>query len=318
MAENSKRSVQFEQVGPDYEGQRLDNFLMSRIKGVPKSLIYRIIRKGEVRINKGRTKPDYRLKADDMVRIPPVSIKKQSPVTSVPDKVAANIESAILFEDDYLIAVNKPKGLAVHGGSGIKLGLIEALRVIRPDEKRLELVHRLDRDTSGVILVAKKRSALVALHKMLQTKSGIRKRYVALVYGNWPKHVKQVDTPLKKNELKSGERIVRVSPEGKPSQTRIGLERRYEGYTLINAEPITGRTHQIRVHCQCSGHPIVGDEKYAADDQIVKSKGQGATRLFLHAQSLKFKHPATNDWVLFEAPLDRDWQYFIGKLHPVN
>lgn len=318
MAENSKRGVQFEEVSEDYAGQRLDNFLMSRIKGAPKSLIYRVIRKGEVRVNKGRTKPDYRLKQGDLVRIPPVRVKESEPVEAVPDRMANDIESAILYEDDHLIAVNKPKGLAVHGGSGIKLGLIEALRVVRPRAKRLELVHRLDRDTSGVILVAKKRSTLVALHKMLQNKSGIQKRYLALVYGTWPKHLKDVKAPLQKNELKSGERVVKVSQEGKDSHTRYGLERRFEGYTLVNAEPITGRTHQIRVHCQFSGHSIVGDDKYASDSELKQSKAQGAKRLFLHAQSLKFKHPDSGEWLKVEAPLDDDYSCFLNQLTPVN
>ena len=318
MAENSKRGVQFEEVSEDYAGQRLDNFLMSRIKGAPKSLIYRVIRKGEVRVNKGRTKPDYRLKQGDLVRIPPVRVKESEPVEAVPDRMANDIESAILYEDDHLIAVNKPKGLAVHGGSGIKLGLIEALRVVRPRAKRLELVHRLDRDTSGVILVAKKRSTLVALHKMLQNKSGIQKRYLALVYGTWPKHLKDVKAPLQKNELKSGERVVKVSQEGKDSHTRYGLERRFEGYTLVNAEPVTGRTHQIRVHCQFSGHSIVGDDKYASDSELKQSKAQGAKRLFLHAQSLKFKHPDSGEWLKVEAPLDEDYSSFLNQLTPVN
>lgn len=318
MAENSKRGVQFEEVSEDYAGQRLDNFLMSRIKGAPKSLIYRVIRKGEVRVNKGRTKPDYRLKQGDLVRIPPVRVKESEPVEAVPDRMANDIESAILYEDDHLIAVNKPKGLAVHGGSGIKLGLIEALRVVRPRAKRLELVHRLDRDTSGVILVAKKRSTLVALHKMLQNKSGIQKRYLALVYGTWPKHLKDVKAPLQKNELKSGERVVKVSQEGKDSHTRYGLERRFEGYTLVNAEPVTGRTHQIRVHCQFSGHSIVGDDKYASDSELKQSKAQGAKRLFLHAQSLKFKHPDSGEWLKVEAPLDDDYSSFLNQLTPVN
>lgn len=318
MAENSKRGVQFEEVSEDYAGQRLDNFLMSRIKGAPKSLIYRVIRKGEVRVNKGRIKPDYRLKQGDLVRIPPVRVKESEPVEAVPDRMANDIESAILYEDDHLIAVNKPKGLAVHGGSGIKLGLIEALRVVRPRAKRLELVHRLDRDTSGVILVAKKRSTLVALHKMLQNKSGIQKRYLALVYGTWPKHLKDVKAPLQKNELKSGERVVKVSQEGKDSHTRYGLERRFEGYTLVNAEPVTGRTHQIRVHCQFSGHSIVGDDKYASDSELKQSKAQGAKRLFLHAQSLKFKHPDSGEWLKVEAPLDDDYSSFLNQLTPVN
>lgn len=318
MSESSKRGVIFEEVSLDYAGQRLDNFLMSRMKGVPKSMVYRIIRKGEVRVNKGRTKPEYKLKTGDLVRIPPVRVKEESKVENVPDKMAHDIESAILFEDDHLIAVNKPRGMAVHGGSGISLGLIEALRVIRPDSKRLELVHRLDRDTSGVILVAKKRSTLVALHAMLQKKSGIQKRYWALVYGSWPKHMTEVTAPLLKNELQSGERVVRVSQQGKPCHTRYSLERRFEGYTLMNAEPVTGRTHQIRVHCQFTGHSIVGDEKYATDEELKQAKIAGAKRLFLHAKSLRFIHPQTNEKLTIEAPLDSVYESFLQTLTPIN
>ncbi|MFY0639563.1 MAG: 23S rRNA pseudouridine(955/2504/2580) synthase RluC [Bermanella sp.] len=318
MSESSKREVIFEEVSLDYAGQRLDNFLMSRMKGVPKSMVYRVIRKGEVRVNKGRSKPEYKLKAGDLVRIPPVRVKEEVKIENVPYKLAHDIESAILFEDDYLIAVNKPRGMAVHGGSGISLGLIEALRVIRPDCKRLELVHRLDRDTSGVILVAKKRSVLVALHAMLQKKSGIQKRYWALVYGGWPKHMSEVTAPLLKNELQSGERIVRVSQQGKPCHTRYSLERRFDGYTLLNAEPVTGRTHQIRVHCQFAGHSIVGDEKYATDDELKQAKIAGAKRLFLHAKSLRFIHPQTNEKLTIEAPLDSVYESFLKSLTPVN
>ena len=318
MSESSKREVIFEEVSLDYAGQRLDNFLMSRMKGVPKSMVYRVIRKGEVRVNKGRSKPEYKLKTGDLVRIPPVRVKEEAKIENVPDKLAHDIESAILFEDDYLIAVNKPRGMAVHGGSGISLGLIEALRVIRPDCKRLELVHRLDRDTSGVILVAKKRSVLVALHAMLQKKSGIQKRYWALVYGGWPKHMSDVTAPLLKNELQSGERIVRVSQQGKPCHTRYSLERRFDGYTLLNAEPVTGRTHQIRVHCQFAGHSIVGDEKYATDDELKQAKIAGAKRLFLHAKSLRFIHPQPNANLTIEAPIDSVSESFLKSLAPVT
>ena len=318
MTENSKRSVIFEEVDSDYAGQRLDNFLLARIKGAPKSLIYRIIRKGEVRVNKGRTKPEYKVQIGDILRIPPVRVKEVAETKPVPKKMATDIESSILFEDDHLIAVNKPRGMAVHGGSGISLGLIEALREIRPLAKRLELVHRLDRDTSGVILVAKKRSVLVALHAMLQKKSGIQKRYLALVYGSWPKHLKDVKAPLLKNELKSGERVVKVAQDGKQSHTRYSLERRYEGYTLVNAEPVTGRTHQIRVHCQFSGHSIVGDEKYASDQQLKQSKAQGAKRLFLHAKSLRFIHPQTEQKMFIEAPLDDAYESFLNDLTAIN
>ncbi len=232
--------------------------------------------------------------------------------------MATNIESAILYEDDHLLAVNKPRGMAVHGGSGISLGLIEALRVIRPDCKRLELVHRLDRDTSGVILVAKKRSALLALHEMLRRKSGMQKRYLALVHGVWPKHIKEVKAPLLKGELKSGERIVRVSQDGKACHTRFSLERRFEGYTLLNAEPVTGRTHQIRVHCQFAGHAIVGDEKYASDTELRQSRSQGSKRMFLHAFSLRFKHPKTEEVLKIEAPLDGAFNEYLEVLNPIN
>ncbi len=318
MAENIKRGVVFEEVEEDYSGQRLDNFLMTRIKGAPRSLIYRIIRKGEVRVNKGRVKPDYRLCTGDLVRIPPVKVREEGDPVPVPQKMAQNIESAILYEDDVLMAINKPRGMAVHGGSGISLGLIEALRVVRPDCKRLELVHRLDRDTSGVILVAKKRSALTALHEMLRTKTGMKKRYLALVVGLWPKHIKEVKAPLLKSELKSGERIVRVSQEGKACHTRFSLERRFEGYTLMNAEPVTGRTHQIRVHCQFAGNAIVGDEKYASDDELKQSRALGSKRMFLHAFSLSFKHPKTQEVMKIEAPLDGAFNDFIKILTPVN
>lgn len=318
MTENSKRAVIFEEVSEDYVGQRLDNFLMSRIKGAPKSLVYRIIRKGEVRVNKGRSKPDYKICLGDVVRIPPVRVKDPSEPAAVPDRMAVDIEKAIIFEDDYLIAVNKPRGMAVHGGSGISLGLIEALRVIRPLSKRLELVHRLDRDTSGVILVAKKRTTLVALHKMLQNKSGMKKRYLALVHGAWPKHLKDVTVPLMKNELKSGERVVKATQEGKPCHTRYSLERRFEDFTLINAEPVTGRTHQIRVHCQFSGYSIVGDDKYASDEQLKAAKKLGSKRMFLHAQSLRFKHPQTDESLFIEAPLDDAYRDFLNGLVAIN
>lgn len=318
MLENTKRGVVFEEIEEDYSGQRLDNFLMTRIKGAPRSLIYRIIRKGEVRVNKGRIKPDYRLCEGDVVRIPPVRVREEGDPVPVPQKMAQNIESAILYEDDVLMAINKPRGMAVHGGSGISLGLIEALRVVRPDCKRLELVHRLDRDTSGVILVAKKRSALTALHEMLRTKTGMNKRYLALVVGLWPKHIKEVKAPLLKSELKSGERIVRVSQEGKACHTRFSLERRFEGYTLMNAEPVTGRTHQIRVHCQFAGNAIVGDEKYASDNELKQSRAQGSKRMFLHAFSLSFKHPKTQEMMKIEAPLDSAFNDFIKVLTPVN
>ena len=255
-------NVQFLTISDDEAGQRIDNYLLSKLKGVPKSLIYRVVRKGEVRINKGRIKPEYKLQAGDVLRIPPVRIseKEQPQISNKLNKVN-RLENQIIFEDDYLLAINKPSGIAVHGGSGLSFGVIEALRALRPEARFLELVHRLDRDTSGILLIAKKRSVLRHLHEQLRIKT-IQKDYLALVRGQWQSHCKVVQAPLLKNELSGGERIVRVSEQGKPSETRFSIEERYIAATLIKASPITGRTHQIRVHTQYAGHPIALDDKY--------------------------------------------------------
>ena len=255
-------NVQFLTISDDEAGQRIDNYLLSKLKGVPKSLMYRIVRKGEVRINKGRVKPEYKLQAGDILRIPPVRIseKEQPQISNKLNKVN-QLGNQIIFEDDYLLAINKPSGIAVHGGSGLSFGVIEALRALRPEARFLELVHRLDRDTSGILLIAKKRSVLRHLHEQLRIKT-IQKDYLALVRGQWQSHCKVVQAPLLKNELSGGERIVRVSEQGKPSETRFSIEERYIAATLIKASPITGRTHQIRVHTQYAGHPIALDDKY--------------------------------------------------------
>ena len=300
---NSHKEVRWIEITQENEGQRLDNFLITALKGVPKSKIYKIIRKGEVRINKGRVKQTTRLAIGDMVRIPPIRVAAEGEIVNPGQKLLAVIESAILFEDDYIMLINKPTGLAVHGGSGISLGLIETLRVARPEQRFLELVHRLDRDTSGVIMVAKKRSALLAMHKALQTNQ-MNKEYLALVHGRWRDSCKQVDAPLRKNELRSGERVVRVSDEGKASLTKYKVNEAFTDYTLVAAKPITGRTHQIRVHCQYENHPIAGDNKYCEDGQLKADKRRGITRLFLHAHRLTFKHPESGDKIMIEAPLD--------------
>ncbi|OSN03786.1 23S rRNA pseudouridine(955/2504/2580) synthase RluC, partial [Lonsdalea iberica] len=241
-------SVQFLTVSDEEAGQRIDNFLRTKLKGVPKSMIYRILRKGEVRINKKRVKPEYKLLDGDLIRIPPVrtSEREEAQVSTGLAKVSA-LADCIIYEDDYLLVLNKPSGTAVHGGSGLSFGVIEGLRALRPEARFLELVHRLDRDTSGVLLVAKKRSALRALHEQLRSK-GMQKDYLALVRGQWQSHCKVVQAPLLKNILQSGERIVRVNSEGKPSETRFKVEERFEHATLVKASPVTGRTHQIRVH----------------------------------------------------------------------
>ncbi|WP_284346653.1 23S rRNA pseudouridine(955/2504/2580) synthase RluC [Pasteurella multocida] len=308
------QAVKMLTISEDEAGQRIDNYLLAKLKGVPKSLIYRILRKGEVRVNKGRIKPEYKLQANDIVRVPPVRIseKEQAPISTKLNKVS-QLEKQILFEDECLLVLNKPSGIAVHGGSGLSFGVIEALRTLRPDARFLELVHRLDRDTSGILLVAKKRSALRSLHEQLREKT-VQKDYLALVRGQWQSHCKVVKAPLLKNELSSGERIVRVSEQGKPSETRFSIEERYEYATLVKASPVTGRTHQIRVHTQYAGHPIALDDKYGDkhfDEQMTQL---GLTRLFLHAFSIRFEHPKTGETLRINAPLDPEMKKILGAL----
>ncbi|AIR71581.1 23S rRNA pseudouridine(955/2504/2580) synthase RluC [Dickeya fangzhongdai] len=307
-------TVQFLTVSAEEAGQRIDNFLRTRLKGVPKSMIYRILRKGEVRVNKKRIKPEYKLLDGDEVRIPPVrqSEREEPAVSASLDKVSA-LADCILYEDDYLLLLNKPSGTAVHGGSGLSFGVIEALRALRPEARFLELVHRLDRDTSGVLLVAKKRSALRSLHEQLRGK-GMQKDYLALVRGQWQSHCKAVQAPLLKNVLQSGERIVRVNSEGKPSETLFKVEERFDCATLVRASPITGRTHQIRVHAQYAGHPIAFDDRYGDrefDAQLVDTR---LKRLFLHAQALRFEHPHTGETLRIEAPLDAALRHCLQAL----
>ena len=305
--------VQLLEINEDSAGQRIDNFLTCRLKGVPRTRIYRIIRKGEVRVNKGRIKPDYKLKNGDVVRVPPVRVAAPNELPQAGSGLKQSIEQAILYEDDSLLVINKPSGLAVHGGSGIKLGLIETLRQSRPDARFLELVHRLDRDTSGCVMVAKKRSMLRYLHDLLRTNK-VTKHYQALVVGKWPTRKTKVDAPLQKNNLKSGERMVVVDAEGKPALTRFEVRQRYAGYTLVQAYPVSGRTHQIRVHCQFAGHSIAGDSKYTAEDDNKKLKTMGLRRLFLHAESLEFALPDTDKTLRIEAPLDDALSGFIACL----
>ncbi|CAM3969481.1 23S rRNA pseudouridine(955/2504/2580) synthase RluC [Pseudoalteromonas byunsanensis] len=305
MSEKSGLKVSFVTITEDQEGQRIDNFLLTHLKGVPKSAVYKILRKGEVRVNKKRVKPVYRLQIDDQVRIPPIkTAEREEFVPRNLDKISA-LEDAIIFEDKYLIVINKPSGMAVHGGSGLSYGLIEALRVLRPDEKSLELVHRLDRDTSGCLLISKRRSILKGLHEQLREKT-MEKNYWALVSGEWAAKIKNVTEPLRKNTLQSGERVVRVDEEqGKQSHTRFRVLERFDGCTLVQASPVTGRTHQIRVHTQCKGHPIACDDKYGDQVFDAKMRQRGLNRLFLHAHDLRFLHPKTETTVHVEAPLDK-------------
>jgi 23S rRNA pseudouridine955/2504/2580 synthase len=310
--QGSTTGVRLLDIDANSDGQRVDNFLLRELKGVPKSRIYRLLRKGEVRVNKGRVKAEYRLQSGDQVRIPPIRMAEDdSAEVAVSAGLADRLAAAILYEDDALIVIDKPAGLAVHGGSGVSLGLIEALRAMRPEARFLELVHRLDRDTSGCIMVAKKRSALLVLHEALRG-DGIDKRYLALAAGIWPKRRTEVSAPLEKNTLRSGERVVRVSAAGKEALTRFSVLEQFADSTLVEASPITGRTHQIRVHAQYAGHPLACDDKYGdrtADDRF---RQLGLRRLFLHAHSLTF------DWqgkrVTLRAELPADLKAFLQTL----
>ncbi|SMF30535.1 ribosomal large subunit pseudouridine synthase C [Alteromonadaceae bacterium Bs31] len=314
MANSNK--VELVTISDSAEGQRLDNFLITRLKGVPKSMIYRIIRKGEVRVNKGRAKPERKLQVGDVVRVPPVRMAEGKAPALASDGLKHLLADSVLYEDSALMVVNKPSGLAVHGGSGISLGLIESLRQMAGENSYLELVHRLDRETSGCVLVAKKRPMLKYLQALFRLDGKgkqIDKQYLALVKGRWPNRANFVDVPLQKNELQSGERIVRVSLEGKASKTAFSVNRRYELATLVNASPITGRTHQIRVHAQSKGHPLVGDDKYGDDEFNKLMKQAGCRRLFLHAASLAFSLPDGTP-LKVEAPLPDELQTVLTNL----
>lgn len=298
-------AVRFVTIDEGRAGQRLDNFLLTLLKGVPKSRIYKLLRTGEVRVNKGRVKAEYRLAEGDLVRIPPVRVSESEPGPNPALRKIQALDDAVLLETDGYIVINKPAGMAVHGGSGVSYGVIEALRALRPDAPFLELVHRLDRDTSGCLLVAKKRSALRAFHEALREKD-MDKIYQALVTGKWSARKLLINAPLLRNELKSGERVVRVHPDGKESQTRFAVLENFPTCTLVEASPLTGRTHQIRVHAAHAGHPLLGDEKYGSDETAALAEQLGLKRLFLHAASLSFVDPASGKAVKVNAPLPEE------------
>ena len=304
--------VQFIEITDAHEGQRVDNFLMKSLKGVPKSRIYRIIRKGEVRINKGRCDAKRKLKLGDIVRIPPVRVTEEKELVSAPAYLIASLKRDILFEDDVILVVNKPSGFAVHGGSGISSGVIEALRELRPESRFLELVHRLDRDTSGCLIIAKKRSALRTLHEYFRG-SGVKKNYLALLQGRWEKQKIIVDQPLLKNVSHGGERMVKISSAGKSSQTLFRRLTLYHDATLVEASPFTGRTHQIRVHAAWLGHAIIGDQRYGEEEINKRFRKRGFKRLFLHAYKLQFAHPVTGDMLKISAPLPNNLQTLLDK-----
>jgi 23S rRNA pseudouridine955/2504/2580 synthase len=313
LATPKRFSPELVEIDSRYEGQRIDNFLTTRLKGVPKSFIYRVLRRGEVRVNKARIKPGYRLREGDVVRVPPLRRAVPKEAGARPsEKSIQLLEDNILYEDEGVVILNKPAGLAVHGGSGISFGVIEILRATRPPTAFLELAHRLDRDTSGCLIIAKKRSALRHIHELLR-EDGVEKRYVALVQGEWRGGERRVSAPLHKNVLQSGERMVRVAPDGKPSQTVFRPLRRWPGASLVEAMPLTGRTHQIRVHAAHLKHPIAGDDKYGDVVFNRAMREKGLNRLFLHAAGLSFMS-ASGRRIDVNAPLDPLLQQVLDAL----
>ncbi len=300
-------------IGEEEAEQRLDNFLFRILKGVPKSHVYRLLRTGQVRVNGGRAKPDYRLQVADEIRLPPVR-QAETVQPSFPDsRRFAVLRETILFEDSQLLVLNKPAGIAVHGGSSISFGVIEALRSMRPEEHSLELVHRLDRETSGCLIVAKKRSALRMLHAAWR-EGRVEKRYLALLNGRWQDGERRVRLTLEKSVLQSGERRVRVSDSGKESESRFRPLQLFEDATLVEVSILTGRTHQIRVHAAHLGHSVAGDDKYGRRDINRRFYDLGLKRMFLHAQSLAFTHPGSGEPLRVTAPLDDNLQGTLDRL----
>ncbi|WP_232225002.1 RluA family pseudouridine synthase [Acidihalobacter ferrooxydans] len=308
--------MRFVDIDETHAGQRLDNFLLGELKGVTRSLVYRIVRKGEVRVNKGRAKPTYRLVAGDRVRIPPLRLA--SPATGaksvVPASMATALDTAVLYEDAELLVLDKPAGLAVHGGSGLRFGVIESLRELRPHTPFLELAHRLDRETSGVLVLAKSRGILVQLHALLR-EGGMHKEYLALLVGAWRGGSRTVDAPLARSARRGNERLVEVSEEqGAAAVSRFRPVRRWREHTLVAVDIGTGRTHQIRVHAASLGYPVVGDAKYGDFAANRGARDRGLKRQFLHAASLAFQVPDSGRKFRFEAPLPEDLQAYLDRL----
>lgn len=293
--------------------QRLDNFLFRQLKGVPKGHVYRLLRTGQVRVNGRRAKPDYRLASGDEVRIPPVRRAEITPPVRPGSRQLAALQAAILFEDEQLLVINKPAGMAVHGGSGVSFGVIEALRTLRPEQRSLELVHRLDRDTSGCLIIAKKRNALRALHAALR-EGAVEKRYLALLAGCWSGGERQVRLALEKNVRQSGERRVRVAEAGKPAESRFQPLQAFKNATLVEVTIMTGRTHQIRVHAAHLKHPVAGDDKYGDREANRYFRSLSLKRMFLHARSLGFMQPVSGQSMQVSAPLDDNLKSVLDRL----
>jgi 23S rRNA pseudouridine955/2504/2580 synthase len=308
MNDLSKARATWLEVGEESAAQRIDNFLLRRLKGVPKSHVYRVLRSGEVRVNSGRVKPEYRLKPGDRIRLPPVRVsEKKAPIPQP-------LEFPVVYEDAALLVIDKPAGVAVHGGSGVSYGVIESLRAARPQAKVLELAHRLDRDTSGLLIVAKKRSALVELHRLLR-EGAVEKVYVAVVKGVLKKPL-EIREPLHKYVSASGERRVSVGAGGREAVTRVKPLKANDHCSLLEVHLLTGRTHQIRVHLAHAGHPILGDDKYGDFPLNHALAKEGVRRLFLHARRLGFVHPTSGKRLRLEAKLPQDMQQFIQNRLP--
>jgi 23S rRNA pseudouridine955/2504/2580 synthase len=294
------------EVGEEAAAQRIDNFLLRRLKGVPKSHVYRVLRSGEVRVNSGRVGPDYRLQVGDRVRLPPIRVSER-------ERKARPAEFPVVFEDPALLVVDKPAGVAVHGGSGVSFGVIESLRASRPQAKVLELAHRLDRDTSGLLVVCKKRSALVEMHRMLR-EGEVEKIYIAVVKGAPAREAFEIRDPLHKHVTASGERRVSVAAGGMVALTRVTVRKKTPEFGVLEVRLLTGRTHQIRVHLAHAGHPVLGDDKYGDFDLNRRLAKQDVKRLFLHAGRLAFDHPLTRERLKLQAPVPADMAAFIAGL----
>lgn len=307
MIDIRKDSVTFLSIDETDSGQRIDNYLVRVLKGVPKSHIYRILRSGEVRVNKGRIDASYRLNIGDELRIPPIRIAERQ------EQIIPAGVFPVVYEDNAMLVIDKPAGVAVHGGSGVSFGVIEQLRKAHPDWRYLELVHRLDRETSGLLMLAKKRSALVKLHDMIR-ENVPEKKYLALGLGAWPKQTKHVKLPLFKYHTAEGERRVKVADNGQSAHTIFTVQESFADFTLMEAHLKTGRTHQIRVHMQASGCPIAGDEKYGDFASNKELARRGLKRMFLHARSLTLPHPVTGEKLLLEAPLPAELERFLETL----
>ncbi|HEY0722147.1 MAG TPA: 23S rRNA pseudouridine(955/2504/2580) synthase RluC [Gammaproteobacteria bacterium] len=317
MNQSQQNSVTELRIEEDSAGQRIDNFLVKSLKGVPKSRIYRILRTGEVRVNRGRIKPDYRLQQGDTVRIPPIRVSEQAPPARPGERIQRLIEASILYEDKGFLVINKPSGLAVHGGSGVSFGVIEGLRAMRPEAHFLELAHRLDRDTSGVLVLCKKRSALRAFQEQLR-ENQTDKKYLALVRGKWKGGARRVSAALRKNVLSSGERVVRVADDGKESLSIFEPVAIFGNLaSLVRVSLITGRTHQVRVHANHIGHPIAGDEKYGDEAFNRQMSELGLKRLFLHAEELTFTLPESGKPLTIRAPLEPALTQILEKLEHI-